>query len=89
MSKVVFDRRQLRQRVCSGIIDLHLEEVLTIVERPCIAHFIVRGDANLALGAEDPPLYGWDLGLLLSISWLGIWIEGCGAMQLVGESGAG
>ena len=89
MRKVVLDRRQQRQCIRFGVVDLHFEEVLPIVERPRIAHLIVRGDANLALGAEDPPLYGWDLGLLASISRFGVGVEGCGAVQLVGEDDAG
>ena len=89
MSKVIFDLRQLRQRVGSGIVDLDFKEIWPVVERPCVAHAIVRGNANLTLRTKDSPLYGWDLGLLGTISRLGIAIEGCGTMQLVGEDGPG
>jgi len=89
MRKVIFDRRQLRQRICPGIVYFNIKEIWPVVERPCIAHSIVRGDADLALRTKDPPLYGRDLGLFSTISRLGIAVEGGATMQLVGEDGPG
>lgn len=60
-----------------------------MVERPGVAHSVVRGDADLALGAKDPPLNGWDLGLFASVSRLRVETEVWATVELIGEDSAG